>query len=177
MTREQVRQAFIGETVGLFTDSSGLLARHLAQVGDRFELGVARWPILAEDGGVPPSGIAAVMSTKDESRRNAAWAFMKFAAGPRGQELVVRNSAYVPVNSAAVEQSKSLQDFFVQNPLMRVALDTARDAIAWHAFPGPNAGKIDEEIRQHLRTVATLEKTPEEALASLRERVAAMMTN
>lgn len=175
MTREQARQAFVSGTIGLFTDSSGLLAQHIDQIGDRFELGVARWPILADNGGVPASGIAALMLTDEDQQQQAAWEFMKFVAGPRGQEVVVRNSAYVPANSAVVDQSESLNTFFAENPRMRVALETASDAVAWYAFPGENTTRIDEAVYDTMQAVSTLRVEPEEALSGLASNVESML--
>lgn len=175
MTREQARQAFVAGTIGLFTDSSGLLAQHLEQIGDRFELGVARWPILAEGGGVPASGVSVMMLTEDEARQAAAWEFMTFLVGPEGQEIVVRNSAYVPVNGAAVDTNKSLTDYFAENPKMGVALETSNDAVAWKAFPGENATKIDEVIYDTVEAVSTLRIAPEAAIEELSTTVDGML--
>lgn len=175
MTREQARQAFVSGTIGLFTDSSGLLAQHIAQIGDRFELGVARWPILAANGGVPASGVAVMMLAEEERQQQAAWTFMTFAAGPKGQEIVVRNSAYVPVNGRVIDQSASLRDFFAQNPLMRVALETSSDAVAWHAFPGQNTSRIDKAIYDTVEAVSTLRLPPDDGLKRLKTQIEGML--
>ena len=171
MTREQARQAFVAGTLGLFTDSSSLLSRHEEQIGGRFEIDVARFPMPSDDGHVPAAGIASVMMTTDPDQQQAAWTFMRFVSGPEGQLIVAQNTAYVPANAAAFENSPELTAFFAERPKMAAALETVPYASAWYAFPGPNASRIDETIRDAMADVLALRSEPDEALTELRAEV------
>ena len=171
MTREQARQAFVAGTLGLFTDSSSLLARHEQQIGGRFPIEVARFPMPSEDGHVPAAGIATVMMTTDPAQQQAAWAFMRFASGADGQMIVAQNTAYVPANAAALDTSAELAAYFADRPKMAAALATVPYASTWYAFPGPNASRIDETIRDTMADVLSLRADPDQALADLRAEV------
>lgn len=171
MTREQARQAFVSGTVGIFTDSSSGLVKHEAQIANKFELGVARFPILSRDGHLPAGGVASVLLTRDPERQAAAWKFMKFVASSKGQVIVAEKTAYVPANSVALNNSSALAEIFRQRPKMKAALDTVPFATSWYAFPGKNAAKIDDTIKETVRDVTTLRITPEEALKSLNSAI------
>lgn len=171
MTREQARQAFLGGQIAILTDTSSVMLRHQNQVGDRFSLATARMPVPAENGRIPAAGIAAVMLTQEKTRQSAAWKFIKFVVGPKGQLIVARNSGYIPANLAAIEQSPELKDTLEKRPLQRPALDTLPIATAWYAFPGENAAKIDKAFLEHMRLASTLKLAPEDTLASLKSEI------
>ena len=175
MTREQARQAFVSGVIGILTDTSSVMLRHDEQVGGRFRLGTAPFPIPADDGRVPAAGVAAVMLTRDDERQAAAWEFMKFVAGEQGQLIVAETTGYIPANLAAIENSPELSDLLAGRPLMAAALSALPRVSAWYAFPGANAARIDNQIAEHMRMVSTLELSPEEALTSLANQVEALL--
>ena len=174
MTREQARQAFVGGTVGIFTDSSSVLARHLDQIGDRFELAVAPFPISAEGASVPAAGVAGVMLTRDEAKQDAAWRFLSHVVSAEGQMLVAQNTSYVPANAAALESSEDLHALLTQDPRMQAALDTAPLASAWYAFPGQNGREIDAVIADMMQAVTSGTVTPDQAQMQLINEIQAL---
>jgi multiple sugar transport system substrate-binding protein len=175
MTREQARQAFIGGTVGIFTDSSSLLQQHTQQVGGKFQIGVAPFPAVQGKGRIPAAGIASVMLTPDKTRQDAAWRFMTFVSSPEGQVIVATKTAYVPANAVAVARADLLGDYYKERPLMQAALTSLPFASPWYSFPGANSVKIEDVIRNRLQAVATLEQTPVSALAAMKTEVEALL--
>lgn len=175
MTREQSRLALIGGTLGIFSDSSGVLARHEEQIGSLFDLGVGRFPITSGAGRIPAAGIASVLLTREPARQPAAWEFMKFVSGPAGQMIVAQNSAYVPANTAAAAEGSPLAAYFAERPRMQPALATTAIASAWYAFPSANALKIDDRITDAMQRVLTLREPPDSALATLTSEVEALL--
>lgn len=166
MTREQARQAFASGTVGILTDSSSVLKNYQDQIGDAFEIGIARFPIV-EGGSIPAAGVASVMLTEDETQQAAAWRFMKFVSGPQGQVIVAEETAYVPANTVVVDDPDYLADYYAERPLMRAALQTLPYASAWYSFPGENSVKIGDVIYDRVQSVLTLETEPGEGLELL----------
>jgi multiple sugar transport system substrate-binding protein len=175
MSRDQARQAFAGGTVGMLTDTSSGIAGRLEQIGDNFEMGVAPFPIPSADGGLPAPGIVATISTKDEARQQAAWQFIKYTVGVEGQEIVAAETSYIPANSVAVEASETLRNLGTEQPLLKPALDSVPHAVAWYAFPGENAAKIDEMIGATVEAVSTLQLEPQAALDKMNEEVSALL--
>ncbi|MGV6876217.1 extracellular solute-binding protein [Pseudochelatococcus sp. B33] len=175
MTRDQARQAFAGGTVGMLSDTSSGIASRLEEIGDRFTMGVASFPIPAADGGIPSPGIVATISTKDEARQQAAWLFIKYLVSVEGQEIVATETSYIPANGAVFDKSDVLKNLAVNQPLLAPALDSANHAVAWYAFPGQNAAKIDEVMAATIEAVSTLRIKPEEALSKMRSDVEALL--
>lgn len=175
MTRDQARQAFAGGTVGILSDASSGIASRLEQIGSSFKMGVAPFPIPAADGGIPSPGIVATISTKDEARQQAAWTFIKYLVSAEGQEIVATETSYIPANGAVFDKSDVLKNLAVNQPLFQPVLDTAKHAVAWYAFPGQNAAKIDEVIAATVEAVATLRIEPEAALTKMRQDVEALL--
>jgi len=175
MTREQAREAFLGGTVGILTDSSSSISRHLKQTTGKFELGVAHFPIVKGKGRIPAAGIASMMLTHDAARQKAAWRFMTFVSGLDGQVVVGTKTSYVPANAVAAERPDLLGDYYAKNPIMKGVLETVPVASSWYAFPGENAIKIDKVIYDKVQAVLTLREKPEEALVNLKREIEALL--
>jgi multiple sugar transport system substrate-binding protein len=77
------------------------------------------------------------------AREREAWDFVRFATRDEGQRILVDTSGYVPL---------------AQSPPR---------ATPWYTFPGRNSLKISELIENEMQQVATLQKTPVAAMASL----------
>jgi multiple sugar transport system substrate-binding protein len=170
MSTDQARQAFAAGKIGFMTDASSILSRLEKESAGKFTLGVARFPIPAK-GTIPAAGIAGLMLTKDAERQKAAWQFLKFLVGPKGQVDVVANTSYVPTNANAIKDSQELQAALARQPKMQAAIDTVPFASAWYAFPGANTARIDKEINDAMESVVTLRKAPDPALQALKSRV------
>jgi multiple sugar transport system substrate-binding protein len=174
MDREQARQAFAAGTVALLIDSSSSLAMLEKQVADRFPLGTARMP-MATNGHLPASGIAAVMMTRDSARQAAAWQFMRYVCGPAGQMLIGKSTGYLPANDIVVSRNDMLGSYYEARPRVRPVVDSLPFATRWYAFPGDNSAKIDSVIANGVSSVISLSQTPDQALASMRRSVEALL--
>ena len=119
-TKSAGEQAFVAGKVGLEFQTTGALRNTIKNVGDKFELRTAAIPLLdPAKGQLPTGGNAAVMLTRDPARQQAAWEFIKFAAGPYGASVVVPGTGYVPNNDLAAKSPEYLGDFYAKNPLFK----------------------------------------------------------
>jgi multiple sugar transport system substrate-binding protein len=171
MTTPQSRQAFVSGAIGVFTDSSSLLSKHTQEIADKFKLGVTALPIPDAKGRVPAAGIAAIMTAGDPRRQEAAWRFLKFLAGPKGQLIVAQKTSYLPTNTVAVERDPALKAFLLSQPNLGPAIDSIGRASPWYAFPGQNSAKIDKTIEDAMQQASSLAVPPEQALPQLRRQV------
>lgn len=163
MSKAQARQSFAAGKLGIFVVSTSFLKELTDGSAGKFQLGVGTFPIEA-NGHLPAGGNAAMMFTTDPAKQSAAWEYIKFVSGPVGQTIVARNSGYMPNNTLAIEEPDLLGRFYEENPNRLVSIRQLKYLHGFYAFPGPNAIKISDVIRDHLRDVITLNKTPEEVM-------------
>lgn len=169
-SQDQSRRVFSSGIMGVLYDSSSSLANFERTAGDRFKIRTIPLPV-ASGGVISAQGIATVMHTKDPRRQEAAWRFMTFASGIKGQELVGKLTGYVPANRVAVETPDVLGRYYAERPGMSAAIRSSAFAAPAFAFPGDNGQKAHLEVREHLGRVATLKATPEEGLAAIERTV------
>ncbi len=99
---EQARQQFAAGQTAYFIDTPARLAQIIGLVGDRFKLNTIRVPVDdKENGGLPTGGAAGIILSQDEAVQKAAWEYLKFATGPKGQSIVVETTGYLPTNKLA----------------------------------------------------------------------------
>lgn len=175
MTRNQWRQAYAAGTVGIFVNTSSILTEYQKQIGDRFEIRTAAFPLGSKDGRVPVGGACVLMSTKDPARQRAAWDYLKFMTGPVAQTIVVKFTGYMPNNVKAIEDPALLGDYYRNNPLQMTAVKQLPVATAWYSFPGDNGVRISKEIEEVLTRLSTLKITPQQAQKELIERVSPLL--
>ena len=122
-------------------------------------------------GRLPTGGNAAVMLTRDAARQAAAWRFIAFATGPRGQTLMTQGTGYVPSNTIAPNDDRYLGAFYRENPLFRPAMEQMPISQPWYAFPGTNGVRITEAIVDNLARIVEQRATPEVVLAEMAQAV------
>lgn len=166
MSRSQSWQSFASGKLGILVSGSALLNQLTEQAGGRFQIRTSSFPVSEPHGRLPAGGAAIVIQTKDPLRQQAAWKFVKFAAGPIGQTIMVRSRGYVPSNTL-VSDEDLLGSYFAERPNHRTAFQQVPIMTAWYTFPGPNAIKIGASIRDHMRSVVVRQRTPEEAMAAM----------
>jgi multiple sugar transport system substrate-binding protein len=176
MTREQARQAFAAGALGILVDASSLLPNFEKQAGGRFVVGVAVHPVPAADGRLPAGGNAMVILTKDPQKQKAAWEYIKFASGPVGQTLMVKNTGALPVSLAATKQQDLLGQFYSERPNQRALLAALPKMTGWYAFPGANANKIVSLIEDGAERVATSRASPERVSTDLAREVKSLLS-
>lgn len=171
-TKSNGEQAFVAGKVGFAFMTTGGLRNVISNVGGKFDLRTAPIPLLSpEKGRLPTGGNAAVMLTKDATKQDAAWKFIKFAAGPYGASVVVPGTGYVPNNELAARSAEHLGAFYEKNPLFRAGLAQMPKMIPWYAFPGSNGVKVTQTIVDNLSRVVEQQVAPEQALADAAREV------
>jgi multiple sugar transport system substrate-binding protein len=177
MTRDQARQAFGSGTMGILVDSSSGLPGLRRSAGEQLALRVAPLPIPHPSGRLPAGGAAAMILTRDAAKREAAWRYVSFAAGPIGQSLLVPGTGYMTSNRIALEDPALLGRYYDANPIERVAADQAARLGPWFAFRGDNSLKISVAIRGFLEEVATQRRTPAAALPAMTAAVQELLAS
>lgn len=171
----QAFQAFSAGTLGILVASSSRITRLTNAIGDRFPMRTAPLPMPVADGKLPAGGSAAMMHTRDPKTQQAAWAFIKFATGPVGQTIMVKNSGYMPGNTIPVTEKELLGGFYDQNPNHMTPVSQIERATRFFTFPGENSLKIPVVVRDHLQNVVTLKREPEAVLADMESDVQALL--
>lgn len=164
-TKQAGEQAFVAGKVGFAFQTTGALRNTIKNVGDKFDLRTGHIPLIDPvNGKLPTGGNAAVMLTRDADKQEAAWKFIKFAAGPFGASVVVPGTGYVPNNELAAKSPDYLGNFYKENPLFRAGLEQMPLMQPWYAFPGSNGVKVTQTIVENLSRVVEQSAEPKEAL-------------
>lgn len=175
LTDEQATQAFIAGQIGFYFASSARVNNLTKQVGRRFDLRTALFPVPSPDARIVSGGATMMIFTKDRDKQAAAWDFMKFAAGPLGQSIMVKNIGYLPSNQIAIDTPELLGDYYAQNANMRTSLSQLPRATRWLGFPGDNSLKAIQVVYDGIESVVTRRASPEEALSRTTTQVDALL--
>lgn len=175
MSLDQARQSFAAGKLGILSASSSHLRRLEEQVGEKFVLKSAAWPLAQPAGRLPAGGNGVSMVTKDPAKQQAAWAFIKYVTGPEGQPIMVKRSGYTPVNARVLEDPALLGDYFSKNPNLRIAAEEAAFITRWQSFPGDNGQKASDVFRDHVQSVITLKRTPADVMPDMVRDVKALL--
>ncbi len=172
LTVDAALQSFYAGKLGIFAGTTAYIASMLRSIGPSVELRTAKMPVInAARGRLPTGGNAAVMLTRDTARQEAAWKFIAFATGPRGQTIMTQGTGYVPSNTIAPTEERYLGGFYRENPLFRPAMEQLPISQPWYAFPGTNGVRVTEAIVNNLARVVEQRATPEVALADMAQDV------
>ncbi|MGE5158861.1 MAG: ABC transporter substrate-binding protein [Gemmatimonas sp.] len=175
LTDDQATQAFIAGRIGFFFASSARVNSLMKRVGGRFDLRCAPFPSPRPDSKVVSGGATMMIFAKDTEKQAAAWEFMKFAAGPVGQTIMVHDIGYMPSNQIAIDTPDLLGDYYKNNPNMRIAISQLPRATPWLGFPGPNSLKAIQVIYDAMESVVASRTTPDEALHRAATQVQALL--
>lgn len=176
LPREQARQSFAAGTLGMYVGSSAQLGNLQKAAANKFSIATAPLPRTASNAKIPVGGGMCMLTTRDPKKQAAAWEYIKFATGPVAQTWVVEKTGMLPSNDLPAHDPKLLGPFYDNNPLQLASLEQLPIVTAWTAFPGPNSVKISNTIREHLRTVITLQSKPDAALAAMTKDVEALQS-
>jgi multiple sugar transport system substrate-binding protein len=160
-------QDFFAGRMGISMQSTAQLGRYNREIGGRFPLLCARYPLSSPSARLPAGGNVAMMFTKDPARQKAAWEFIKFACGPVGATMMVRATGYMPATTIPAQRKEMLADFYAQNPNHLVSIRQQDVITGWYAFPGQNALRITDVINDHLQTVVAKREAPDAVLAKM----------
>lgn len=176
MTSDAMVQSFQSGRMGMFFWTTGALRSIINGVGEKFELRTTRMPVIdPARGRLPTGGNAAVMFTRDPAKQEAVYKFVKFAAGPFGQTVVVPGTGYVPTNELAPKDDRFLKGFYEKNPLFRAGLSQMDLMIPWYAFPGSNGVKVTQTMVDTIARVVEQKVTPEEAVREMSQEVTRLL--
>jgi multiple sugar transport system substrate-binding protein len=167
MTDAQAVQSFSAGTLGIFLVSSSRTESLARAAGGHFRYVTAPLPVPVENDKFPAGGSGAMLQARDPRRQKAAWEFIKFAAGPVGQTIMVRNSGYMPGNQLPLDDPELLGSYYDQHPNHRAPITQLPRMTRFYAFPGKNSLKIPNVIRDHLQSVVTLRRLPEAVMSDM----------
>ncbi|MGK7866904.1 ABC transporter substrate-binding protein [Falsiroseomonas sp. E2-1-a20] len=171
---DQNRQQFGTGGTGVIFDSPARLGVITGLVGGRFPLRTAPFPITdAANGGVPTGGNAAVILTRDAAKREAAWKYVKYSAGPEAQKVAVEMTGYLPTNRRA-EGAEFLGGWYQQNPNARSAAMQADKSLPWEDY-GANGPRIHRMQQEILTSVMRGDVAPEAGLQRMVQQTGSMM--
>ncbi|HEY4252764.1 MAG TPA: ABC transporter substrate-binding protein [Roseomonas sp.] len=174
-TMEQAMQDFIAGNIGMHITSSANLNILTQQIGERFTLGTAPFPVPRADARIVSGGATATLFARDAAKQAAAWKYIRFATGPVGQTIMVRHIGYLPCSRVAIDTPSLLGDYYAGNPNTRTSLSQLPRATGWLGFPGPNSLKAIDAIYAAMESTVALRATPEQALARAVEQVSALL--
>ncbi len=172
---ETMFQDYFAGRMGISMQSTAQLGRYNREVGGRFPVLCARYPLSAANARLPAGGNVAMMFAKDPVRQKAAWEFIKFATGPVGATAMVKATGYMPGTTIPAQRKDMLADFYAQNPNHLISIRQQDVITGWYAFPGQNALKITDVINDHLQTVVSRKEPPAAVLPRMASDVQALL--
>lgn len=175
ITKDESSTLFCSGKKGIhFTSTAGVRSYGECAEGN-FEYVTGTYPVAnTKTGGVPTGGNAAVILASDEKKQEAAWRYLKFIAGPKGQEIAVLGSGYMPTNKRAAGP-EYLGDHYENFPNWLTSLNQVHRAQSWYGYPGKHSVKIGRVQMEIFAELMNGEITPEEALAAMVEETEALL--
>ncbi|MDH4392120.1 MAG: ABC transporter substrate-binding protein [Aquabacterium sp.] len=160
-------QDFFAGRMGISMQSTAQLGRYNREIGGRFPLQCARYPLSAPGARLPAGGNVAMMFTKDGAKQKAAWDFIKFATGPVGATMMVKATGYMPGTTIPAQRKDMLADFYAANPNHLISIRQQDVITGWYAFPGQNALRITDVVNDHLQTVVAKKEAADAVLLKM----------
>jgi len=141
------RNNFTSGVSAMMLQSTAGLARTLADIGGRFELGTASFPKPAgAEGGVVYGGNGLwVMSGHPAVEEKAALIFLSWLAQPKQQITLSVNTGYYPLTNTAINELKE-SGYYQENPHFYTALEQALSSKSTPATAGAVIG-VHTEVR------------------------------
>lgn len=167
MTEDQSVQQFAAGKLGILFASTALVRGAGDMIGGRFKWTTGPYPMADKaNGGVTTGGNAMVIVAKDPAKQKAAWEYVKFATGPVGQTIAVRESGYMPTNLKALEPDHRSK-FYEANPDWTTSVKQWPVARLWFGYPGASGLGVWREQKAALARIMRGETTPAAGLADL----------
>ncbi|WP_420334265.1 ABC transporter substrate-binding protein [Roseibium sp.] len=167
ITKEESVTLFCAGKKGIHFTSTASVRRFGECSEGNFEYVTGTYPVTdTENGGVPTGGNAAMILTSDKKKQEAAWRFVKFVSGPKGQEIAVLGSGYMPTNKLAAGPDY-LGDHYENFPNWTTSLKQIERAQTWYGYPGTNSVKIGRVQMEIFAELMNGDLTPEAALEAM----------
>lgn len=124
--------------LGMLVTSTALLAGMISTTEGVFELITAGIPGFGDTPVAPTvSGAALYVFSEDPDEQAAAWEFVSFLTGDRGQ-IVASQIGYLPLRPAIVDAPDGLASYFESEDRLLPALEQLDDVEPYQVFPGPH---------------------------------------
>jgi len=164
-----VNGAFASGRVAMMVGSTSNLSTVIQMIGDRFELGVANFPMVDEQatGGVNVGGGALYALDNGSGNQGQTWTFVKFATSKEQQLAWHIATGYFPVNEGTYTMAP-FQTHLDANPLYGVAIRQLKGSNpklqgVWI----PSAYQIYYAFQTGILKMLVEDKSPEETSRSL----------
>lgn len=168
LDRETQFAAFTEGRMGLWGLSPAGARNMQERVGDAFDLRSHPFTVWNDaDGKLPTGGNAAIITTQDPEKIKAAWEYIKFVTGPRGQQVTAEITGYLPTNRQVLK-TEYMGAFYDANPYYATPVKQYDRAGPWSGYPGTQSEKIWREQASTIRAVMEGKVTPEEGAAELK---------
>lgn len=175
ITKEESVTLFCAGKKGIHFTSTASVRSFGDCAEGNFEYVTGVYPVAnTETGGVPTGGNAAMILASDDAKKDAAWRFAKFVSGPKGQEIAVMGSGYMPTNKLAAGPDY-LGDHYEAFPNWTTSLNQIDRAQTWYGYPGTNSVKIGRVQMEIFAELMNGEISPEDALQAMVEETEALL--
>ncbi len=168
-----VNGAFASGKVAMMVGSTSNLSTIIQMIGDRFELGVANFPMVDEKaiGGVNVGGGALYALDNGNGNESQTWEFVKFATSKEQQLAWHIATGYFPVN-AGTYTMEAFQTHLEANPLYGVAIRQLKESDpklqgVWI----PSAYQVYYAFQTGILKMLVENKSPEETSRSLEKEI------
>jgi len=143
---EEALGAFASGKIGMLIATIGKV--NYMQKSCKFDLRTAAYPSTGNDYSLCVGGNMLVCfgdkENADEIR--ACWEFMKFLYEDDNMADWVLGTGYLPTTKTAIQNSEKLKKYMSENTLMKPAIDTFGNAVAWTSWPGANGLQVDQVL-------------------------------
>ncbi|MEM7631377.1 MAG: ABC transporter substrate-binding protein [Pseudomonadota bacterium] len=168
LDRETQFAAFTEGRMGLWGLSPAGARNMQERVGEQFDLRSHPFTVWNDtEGKLPTGGNAAIITTQDPEKIAAAWEYIKFVTGPRGQQVTAEITGYLPTNRKVLG-TDYMGDFYAANPYYATPVMQYDRAGPWSGYPGTQSEKIWREQASTIRAVMEGELSPEEGATQLK---------
>lgn len=176
LDRETQFAAFTEGRMGLWGLSPAGARNMQERVGGAFDLRSHPFTVWNDaEGKLPTGGNAAIITTQDPEKVAAAWEYIKFVTGPRGQQITAEITGYLPTNRQVLK-TEYMGAFYEAEPYYATPVKQYDRAGPWSGYPGTQSEKIWREQASTIRAVMEGEVTPEDGAAELKAIAEKLMT-
>ena len=174
---DDTKNAFSAGRTAMIMESTAALGGLLKGAGDRFEIGTAFLPDIAEsnkDGGVIIGGASLwAIDNGDEARKKATWEVIKYFVSAEQQVFWNNQSGYFPVTKEAYDLPQ-MNDSLKEKPQFKTAIDQLHNTPVTEATSGGLVGvfaearqTVEKEIELMLQNKQTADQTIDNAAKSI----------
>jgi multiple sugar transport system substrate-binding protein len=145
--------SFTEGKLGIYATSPASAKQIEERVGGAFDLRSVKFTVWNDaEGRLPTGGNAAIITTKDPVKAAAAWEYIKFLTGPKGQDITARNTGYLPTNIGSLAD-EFLGGYYAETPYYATPSSQYNRAGSWYGYAGTQSEKIWRDQRAVIRSV------------------------